>query len=101
VASWTATQGGVELVLSVVTGGGHARDFRLVYAARPRRRRRRRSPEADLERASLLRAIDAANRAFLVELRLGDPGLADRLEPALTSYVEAAREPQAAVRLRA
>jgi predicted nucleotidyltransferase len=40
---------------------------------------------SDLDRKSLFNALDVATRAFLVELRRGDPALADRLgEPLLT-----------------
>jgi hypothetical protein len=43
----------------------------------------------DLDRASLLGAIDVATRAFLDELQRGDPSLADRLSQPLTSFVRA------------
>jgi hypothetical protein len=36
-----------------------------------------------LERTALLRAIGLATKAFLTELRRGDPALADRLESPL------------------
>ena len=45
----------------------------------------------ELEPVSLLRAIEVATRAFLDELRGGDPGLADRLELPLLTFVEASR----------
>ena len=44
-----------------------------------------------LEPAPLLRAIEVATRAFLDELRRGDPVLADSLEPPLLTFVEASR----------
>lgn len=44
---------------------------------------------ADLERRSLLDAIDVATRAFLKELRRGSPHLAARLEEPLLGYVAA------------
>lgn len=46
----------------------------------------------DLERASLLGAIEVATRAFLQELRRGDPTLADRLAPPLLTFVHASRD---------
>lgn len=47
---------------------------------------------ADLERESLLRAIEVATRAFLDELRRGDPALADRLGQPLLTFVHASRD---------
>lgn len=46
----------------------------------------------DLDRSSLIRAIDLATRAFLDELRRGDPALAARLTPPLSTFVQASRE---------
>ena len=45
----------------------------------------------DLELTSLVQAIEVATRAFLDELRRGDPALADRLQPPLLAFVEASR----------
>jgi predicted nucleotidyltransferase len=42
---------------------------------------------ASLDPASLLAAIEVATRAFLVELRRGDPALCDRLEGPLLEFV--------------
>jgi predicted nucleotidyltransferase len=47
---------------------------------------------AELDRSSLLTAIDVATRAFLDELRRGDPELADRLDPPLLAFVQASRD---------
>jgi predicted nucleotidyltransferase len=44
---------------------------------------------SDLERTTLLPAISVATRAFLDELRRGDPGLADRLAPPLLAFLQA------------
>jgi predicted nucleotidyltransferase len=44
---------------------------------------------AGLDRATLLQAIDVATRAFLAELRRGDPDLAERLEAPLIAFVQA------------
>jgi len=41
----------------------------------------------DLDRATLLRALDVATRAFVAELRRGDAGLADRLSEPLTTLL--------------
>jgi hypothetical protein len=43
----------------------------------------------DLDRASLLGAIEIATRAFLDELQRGDPSLADRLAQPLSAFVRA------------
>lgn len=43
----------------------------------------------ELDRASLLRAIDLATRAFLDELERGDPSLAQRLSEPLSAFVRA------------
>lgn len=43
----------------------------------------------DLDRASLLRAIEVATRAFLDELERGDPSLARRLSEPLSAFVRA------------
>lgn len=45
----------------------------------------------DLSTSSLIAALEVATRAFLDELRRGDPELADRLGEPLRGYVEAAR----------
>ena len=47
---------------------------------------------AELDRSSLLTAVDVATRAFLDELRRGDPELADRLAPPLLAFVQASRD---------
>ena len=44
-----------------------------------------------LDEASLLEAIEAGTRAFLVELRRGDADLADRLAEPLLAFVTADR----------
>lgn len=49
---------------------------------------------SDLERASLLYAIEVAARAFLDELRRGDPTLADRLAPPVLAFAQASRVEQ-------
>lgn len=46
----------------------------------------------DLNPASLIKAIDVATQAFLVELRRGDTALAARLTPPLSAFVQACRE---------
>ncbi len=51
----------------------------------------------DLEPATLLEAIEVATRAFLQELRRGDPALADRLAGPLSMFVDASREQSADV----
>lgn len=59
------------------------------------------SPERDpllatlvdrLDSDVLIMAIDVTTRAFLDELRRGDPALADRLTPPLSAFVQASRE---------
>ena len=42
---------------------------------------------SDLDRDTLINALDVATRAFLAELRRGDPALADRLSEPLTSLL--------------
>lgn len=46
---------------------------------------------SELDRGTLLEAIDAATHAFLEELRRGDPGLARRLAEPLRTFVQASR----------
>lgn len=46
----------------------------------------------DLDRASLLGAIDVATRAFLDELQRGDPSLAERLSQPLSAFVRASMD---------
>ena len=45
-----------------------------------------------LDRSSLIKAIDVATRAFLDELRRGDPELAARLTTPLSTFVQDSRE---------
>jgi hypothetical protein len=47
---------------------------------------------ADLERSSLLRAINVATQALIEELGRGDWPLADRLAPPLLAYLRASQE---------
>ena len=47
---------------------------------------------AELDRSSLLAAIETATRAFLDELHRGDRELADRLAPPLLAFVQASRD---------
>jgi predicted nucleotidyltransferase len=58
----------------------------------PERDPLRASLVADLDRATLLRAIGAATRAFLAELRRGDRDLAERLETPLIAFIEASSD---------
>lgn len=46
----------------------------------------------DLERAALMGAIEVATRAFLDELRRGDPALADRLSEPLLLFVHGSQD---------
>jgi hypothetical protein len=55
----------------------------------PERDPLRASLVADLDRATLLQAIEVATRAFLAELRRGNRDLAERLEAPLIAFVEA------------
>lgn len=59
------------------------------------------SPERDpllatlvghLDMSTLIKAMEAATRAFLEELNRGDPALAARLTPPLSAFVQASRE---------